>query len=144
MKTSPTIENLAHLSSDPGMGSMVTISLFLHLAAVSAMFFLPNLASRTYYSPVYSVRLVNVAPSLPAAAPKAETRKEAPPAATPPAEQKEKTKEKEKEKEKPISVATKTKEDAENQIKDAVERIRKRKEEKRVDTAINDIRRRQE
>lgn len=141
MKTSPSIQNLAHLSSDPGMGSMVTISFFLHLAAVSAMFFLPNLASRTYYSPVYSVRLVNVAPSLPAAA-KTESRKETLPPASPPAEQKAKTKEKEKEK--PISVATKTKEDAENRIKDAVDRIRHRKEEKRVDTAIDDIRRRQE
>ena len=64
MKTSPSIQILTHFSQDPGMGGMFFVSFILHLVAVSAMFLLPNLAStRTYYSPVYSVRLVNVQPA---------------------------------------------------------------------------------
>ena len=106
MKTSPSIHILAHLAPDPGMSGMVFVSLILHLAAISALFFLPNLAStRTFYSPVYSVRLVNIQPSPPAAGrvdSKAETLPS--PAPPPPAE-----KGKAKEKEKPVSLASKQK-----------------------------------
>ncbi|HSR09886.1 MAG TPA: hypothetical protein VLS90_00470, partial [Thermodesulfobacteriota bacterium] len=89
MKTSPSIHVLSHLSQDPGMGGMVFISLAVHVIAVTAMFLLPNLSStRTYYSPVYSVRLVNVQQSPPAAAPEAkkESAPEAVPSSPPPAE----------------------------------------------------------
>jgi len=104
------------------------------------MFLLPNLASnRTYYSPVYSVRLVNVQPA-PAPASKGDSKVDAAPSpSVQPAE-----KAKPKEKEKAISLASKEKEDSEKKISEAIERLRKRKEEKRVDTAIDQIRKRQE
>jgi TonB family protein len=136
MKTSPSIQILTHLSQDPGIGGMVFLSLILHLAAISAMFLLPNLAStRTYYSPVYSVRLVNVQPSLPPAG-KADSKMETLPSSSPPPAAKA------KEKEKPISIATK--EDPEKKIAEAIDRIRQRKEDKKVDTAIDRIRQQQE
>jgi TonB family protein len=136
MKTSPSIQILTHLSQDPGISGMVFLSLILHLAAISAMFLLPNLAStRTYYSPVYSVRLVNVQPSLPPAG-KADSKMETLPSSSPPPAAKA------KEKEKPISIATK--EDPEKKIAEAIDRIRQRKEDKRVDTAIDRIRQQQE
>jgi len=138
MKTSPSIQILTHLSQDPGIGGMVFLSLILHLAAISAMFVLPNLAStRTYYSPVYSVRLVNVQPSLPPAG-KADSKMETLPSSSPPPASKA------KEKEKPISIATKPKEDPETKIAEAIDRIRQRKEDKRVDTVIDRIRQQQE
>jgi colicin import membrane protein len=119
---------------------MFLLSLFLHLAAVSAVFFIPNLASqRTYYSPVYSVRLVNVQPAAPSAAARGEPKKEdLPTVSAPPAE-----KMKPKEKEKPISLAAKPKDDV-SKVDDAIDRIRKRREEKKVDTAIDRLRQRQE
>ncbi len=119
---------------------MFLLSLFLHLAAVSAVFFIPNLASqRTYYSPVYSVRLVNVQPAAPAVAAKGEPKKEdLPSVSAPPVE-----KTKPKEKEKPISLAAKPKEDV-SKVDEAIDRIRKRREEKKVDTAIDRMRQRQE
>ncbi|HYB22071.1 MAG TPA: TonB family protein [Thermodesulfobacteriota bacterium] len=136
MKTSPSIPILTHLSPDPGMGAMVFLSMLLHLAAISAVFLLPNLASsRTYYSPVYSVRLVNVLPSPPPEGKAASTAETLPSSSPPPAV---------KEKEKPVSLAAKTQEDPEKKIAEAIERIRQRKEDKRVDTAINQIRQRQE
>lgn len=136
MKTSPSIHILTHLSQDPGIGGMVLLSLIVHLAAISAMFLLPNLSSsRTYYSPVYSVRLVNVQPSLPPAG-KADSKMETLPSSSPPPAAKA------KEKEKPISIAPK--EDPEKKIAEAIERIRQRKEEKRVDTVIDRIRKQQE
>ena len=139
MKTSPSIHFLAHFSHDPRMGGMVFLSLFLHLMAVSAVFFVPNLASqRTYYSPVYSVRLVNVQPAPPPSAGSAELKKEAPAVSVPPAE-----KAKPKEKEKPVSLATKPKEDP-TKVTEAIERMRQRRQEKKVNTAIENIRQRQE
>jgi len=117
---------------------MFLVSLFLHLAAVSAVFFIPNLASqRTYYSPVYSVRLVNVQPAAPAAAAKGEPKKEDLPSVPAPSVEKSKPKEK------PISLAAKPKEDV-SKVDEAIDRIRKRREEKKVDTAISRIRQRQE
>jgi colicin import membrane protein len=139
MKTSPSIYILSRFSHDPGISGMVILSVTLHLVGISAMFFLPNLAStRAYYSPVYSVRLVNVQPSPPPAG-IVESKKETVPSSPPPAVEKTKPKEKEK----PISLAAKSKDDAER-IANAVERIRKRKEGKKVDEAIDRIRQRQE
>lgn len=139
MKTSPDIQILGPMPHGPRMGGMFLLSLFLHLAAVSAVFFIPNLASqRTYYSPVYSVRLVNVQPAPPPVAVRGEPKKEERPAVpAPPAE-----KPKPKEKEKPISLAAKPKEDA-SKVQEAIDRIRKRKEERKVDTAIDRIRQQQ-
>jgi TonB family protein len=140
MKTSASVQILSPWTQGPGMGGMFFLSLFLHLAAVSAVFFIPNLASqRTYYSPVYSVRLVNVQPAPPPAAVRGEPKKETPaPVAPPPAE-----KAKPKEKEKPVSLADKPKEDV-NKVAEAIERIRERRQEKKVETAIDRIRQRRE
>jgi colicin import membrane protein len=110
----------------------------VHLLAVSAMFLLPNLsAQRTYYSPVYSVRLVN----LPPASGAAEERKPAGaseplPAASSRPEEKVKTKEK------PLSTAPK--EETEKRISDAIERVRKRKAGKNLDDTLDRMRRQQE
>lgn len=140
MKTSPGVQILGPMPHDRRMGGMFLLSLFLHLAAVSAVFFIPNLApQRTYYSPVYSVRLVNVQPAVPAAVAKGEPKKEDLPAVPPPPAEKPKPKEKEK----PISLAAKPKDEA-SKVDDAIDRIRKRREEKKVDTAIDRIRQRQE
>ena len=118
---------------------MFFLSLFLHLAAISAVFFVPNLASqRTYYSPVYSVRLVNIQPSLPAGR-AVEAKKETLPPASPSTAEKARPKEKEK----AVSLATKPKED-EAKINEAIERLRQRREEKKVDTVIDQLRQRQE
>jgi colicin import membrane protein len=137
---SPAIQNLVPIAQDTRIGGMFLLSLVLHLAAVSAVFFIPNLSSkRTYYSPVYSVRLVNVQPSPPPAVKGAESKKETQsPVAAAPVE-----KPKPKEKEKPVSLATKPKEDL-TKVAEAIERIRQRRTEKRVDTAIDRIRQRQE
>ncbi len=139
MKTFPATQILGPMPHGPRMGGMFLLSLFLHLVAFSAVFFIPNLASqRTYYSPVYSVRLVNVQPAPPPVAVRGEPKKEERPAVpAPPAE-----KPKPKEKEKPISLAAKPKEDA-SKVQEAIERIRKRKEEKKVDKAIDRIRQQQ-
>jgi len=140
MKTSPGVQILGPMPHDPRMGGMFLLSLILHLAAVSAVFFIPNLASkRTYYSPVYSVRLVNVQPAAPAVAARGEPKKEDLPSVSPPAAEKPKPKEKEK----PISLAAKPKEDV-TKVDEAIDRIRKRREEKKVDTAIDRMRKRQE
>ncbi|MDP3038517.1 MAG: hypothetical protein Q8O18_01435, partial [Deltaproteobacteria bacterium] len=65
MKTSPSIDVLRSYSKSSRIGKMVFLSMALHIMMILAMFYLPNLAStRTFYSPVYSVRLVNIPPSL--------------------------------------------------------------------------------
>ena len=135
MKTPSGFQVLGYSAHPSRMGSMFVLSLFLHLAAVSAVFFVPNLASqRTYYSPVYSVRLVNVQPSPPAGG-AVEAKKETP-APVPPAERAAP-------KEKAVSLAAKAKED-EGRINEAIERIRRQREGKKVDTAIDQLRARQE
>ncbi len=137
MNTAPAFQVLRYSPEQTRMGGMFVLSLFLHLAAISAVFFVPNLAShRTYYSPVYSVRLVNVQPSLPAGG-AVEAKKEAPPQAVPAAAEKAKPKEK------PVSLASKAKED-ETKINEAIERLRQRREGKKVDSAINQLRQRQD
>ena len=137
MKTSPNTDILYGLQSRrTSLRGMFLVSFTLHVIAVSAMFFLPNLsASRTLYSPVYSVRLVN----LPSGFSGPVEKKSAEPAPPPEPSRGE---EKAKTKEKPISLAPK--ENAEKQISDAIERLRKRKEGKKVDVAIDRIRERQE
>jgi colicin import membrane protein len=118
---------------------MVFLSMGLHVIAISAMLFLPNLAStKTFYSPVYSVRLVNIPPSFtptgePKASPSATAQPSVPP---PPAVEKPKAKEKAK----PISLSPNQKEDTERKITDAIERIRQRQESKNIDSAIEQIR----
>jgi colicin import membrane protein len=139
MKTSASIQVLSYAPQQAKMGGMFLLSLFLHLAAISAVFFVPNLSSqRTYYSPVYSVRLVSVQPSLPAGG-AVEAKKEALPPASPSTAEKARPKEKEK----PVSLATKPKED-EAKVNEAIERLRQRREGKKVDTAIDQLRQRQE
>jgi TonB family protein len=143
MKTSPGLYVFYRFSQNPRIVGMVLLSFGLHLAAISAMFLLPNLSSsRTYYSPVYSVRLVSVPPSpgpvvQEAAKPPAkDLSSEPPPAVAPP---------KVKERQKPISLKPIPKENteqknAEQKIAGAIERIRQRKESQSLDTAIERLR----
>ena len=138
MKTSPGLYVFYSFSQNPRIAGMVLLSFGLHLAAISAMFLLPNLASsRIYYSPVYSVRLVSAPPSpVPVveetAKPAAQDLSpEPPPAVAPP---------KVKGRQKPISLTPVTKESAEQKIAGAIERIRQRKESESVDTAIERLR----
>ncbi len=138
MKTSPGLYVFYSFSQNPRIAGMVLLSFGLHLAAISAMFLLPNLASsRIYSSPVYSVRLVSAPPSPGPVV--EETAKpavkdlplEPPPAVAPP---------KVKERQKPISLKPIPKESAEQKIAGAIERIRQRKETESVDTAIERLR----
>jgi len=138
MKTSANIDVLRSFSRAPHFGPMVFLSVALHLTAVYAMFFLPNLSStRTFYSPVYSVRLVNVAPSFGPVGEKVEKIiPESPPAKPSPAGEKPKVKVQEK----PISLSPSKKEDSDKKIAEAIERIRQRREGKSVETAIERMR----
>jgi colicin import membrane protein len=140
MKTSANLNVLANLTAGSRLGRMFFVSLFLHGLAISALFFLPNLSStRTFYSPVYSVRLVTPPP---APEGKSEEAQPAPavPASLPVAVEKPKAKEKEK----PVSLAPKKeetkKEDSEKKIAEAIERLRQKKESKSLDSAIEKIR----
>ncbi len=141
MKTSPSLGTFYRSSDHSTTGGMFFVSFTLHAIAVSAMFFLPNLASsRIYYSPVTSVRLVSAPPMIDigreTAAPK--VTPEAPPIPPPPAPPKPAAKEK------PISLAPivkeKEKEDSDKKIDNAVDRIRRKQETKQVDSAIDRIR----
>ena len=138
MKTSPGLYVFDRFSQNPRIAGMVLLSFGLHLAAISAMFLLPNLSSsRTFYSPVYSVRLVSAPPSPgpvveEAAKPPAKDLSSEPPAAVAPP--------KVKERQKPISLNPIPKENAEQKIAGAIERIRQRKESQSVDTAIERLR----
>ena len=131
MKTSPGLYVFSRFSQSPRIAGMFFLSFALHVAAISAMFLLPNLSSsRVYYSPVYSVRLVSAPPS-PApvveesAKPAAKAlASEAPPAVELP---------KAKERPKPVSLNPIKKETDEQKIASAIERIRKRRESQSVD-----------
>ncbi len=151
MKTSPRIDVLTNDGKSSWIGQMVFLSFVLHVLAISGMLFLPNLAStRTYYSPVYSVRLVHLPPSPPPVRepePRRPAKVQSPPPAKvqpipppPPVVEKPKVKKKAK----PISLSPKEKEDAERKITEAIERIRERQESKHVDSAIERIRDRRE
>ena len=137
MKTSPNTDVFFGLQTRrASLWGMFLVSFALHVTAISAMFFLPNLAgSRTLYSPVYSVRLVN----LPSGFSASEEKKSVMPAPPPEPSRGE---EKAKGKEKPLSLAPK--ENSEKQISEAIERLRKRKEGKNLDAAIDRMRERRE
>jgi hypothetical protein len=80
---------------------MFFVSLILHGLAISAVFFLPNLSStRTFYSPVHSVRLVTPPPAPEAKSESAQPAPAAPASLPAPAE-------KPKAKENPVSLAPK-------------------------------------
>jgi colicin import membrane protein len=138
MKTSPSIDVLHRLSESPKIPGMIFLSLGLHVATISAMFLLPNLSSsRTFYSPVYSVRLVSAPPgSRPVGEEMARPPAKALPPESPPAGERPKAKEKAK----PISLSPVKKENAEQKIAEAIERIRQRKESESIDTAIERLR----
>ncbi|MBI5966350.1 MAG: cell envelope integrity protein TolA [Deltaproteobacteria bacterium] len=141
MKTSPNIDVWRSLSKNPRIEGMILISLLLHMVVISAMFFLPNLASsRTFYSPVYSVRLVEAPANFPPV--REEVRKpspEAAPSKSPPVGGRAKGKEKGK----PISLSP-SQDDTEKKIEEAIARIRQRRESESIDTAIESIRQRRE
>lgn len=143
MKTSANLNVLENLTAGSRLGRMFFVSLVLHGLAISALFFLPNLSStRTFYSPVYSVRLVTPPPAPEAKSEGAQPVPAAPamPASPPVAVEKPKAKEKEK----PVSLAPKKeetkKEDSEKMISEAIERLRQKKESKGLDSAIEKIR----
>ncbi len=137
MKTSLSLHFLQSSSESSRVGAMFFLSVGLHCVAISAMFFLPNLASsRLYYSPVYSVRLV--APTLPAVNEPGSSNPAPAPVSSAPKPAGEAGKPKTKEK--PISLAPAKKEDPGKGIAEAVDRIRQRQEGKKIDSAIDRIR----
>jgi colicin import membrane protein len=137
MKTSASID-LQRLSQSPKIPGMIFLSLGLHLVTISAMFLLPNLSSsRTFYSPVYSVRLVSAPPF---SRPVGEEVARLPAKMLPPESPSAVERQKAKEKAKPISLSPVKKENAEQKIAEAIERIRQRKESERIDTAIERLR----
>jgi colicin import membrane protein len=141
MKTSPNLNVFDDHTQQYRMGRMFLVSLFLHAAAVSIVFFLPNLSStRTFYSPVYSVRLVS-APSVVETAREAAPPARVAPPSPPPAAEKPRAKEKEK----AVSTApekkvAEKKEDTEKKIAEAIERLRQKKESRTVESAIDRLR----
>jgi len=141
MKTSPNIDVWRSLSKNPRIEGMILISFLLHMVVISAMFFLPNLASsRIFYSPVYSVRLVEAPASFtPVGAQVRQPSSEAVSSKSPPAGGRAKGQEKGK----PISLSP-SQDDTEKKIEEAIARIRQRRESKSIDTAIESIRQRRE
>jgi len=142
MKTSSNIDVLRSLSKNPRIEGMILLSLLLHIVVILAMFFLPNLASsRTFYSPVYSVRLVEAPASFkPVGEEVRQPSSEAVSSKSAPAGGRAKGKEKGK----PISLSPSSPDDSEKKIAEAIERIRQRRESKSIDTAIERLRQRQE
>ena len=148
MKTSANLNVLGNLAAGSRLGRMFFVSLVLHGLAISAVFFLPNLSStRTFYSPVYSVRLVTPPPAPEAKSEGAQPAPAVPavPASPPVVVEKPKAKEKEK----PVSLAPKKeepkkeepqKEDSEKKITEAIDRLRQKRESKNLESAIEKIR----
>ena len=148
MKTSANLNVLENLTAGSRLGRMFFVSLVLHGLAISAVFFLPNLSStRTFYSPVYSVRLVTPPPAPEAKSERAQPAPAVPavPASPPVAVEKPKAKEKEK----PVSLAPKKeepkkeepkKEDSEKKITEAIDRLRQKRESKNLESTIEKIR----
>jgi len=148
MKTSANLNVLGNLAAGSRLGRMFFVSLVLHGLAISALFFLPNLSStRTFYSPVYSVRLVTPPPAPEAKSERAQPAPAVPavPASPPVAVEKPKAKEKEK----PVSLAPKKeepkkeepkKEDSEKKITEAIDRLRQKRESKNLESTIEKIR----
>jgi colicin import membrane protein len=140
MKTSANLKVLEYPAAGSPLGKMFFVSLLLHGLAISAVFFLPNLSStRTFYSPVYSVRLVTPPPAPEAKSESAQPAPAAPASLPAPAE-----KPKAKEKEKPVSLAPKKEEpkqeDTEKKIAEAIDRLRQKKESKNLEGAIEKMR----
>jgi len=138
MKTSPGLYVFYGFSQNQRIAGMVFLSFTLHVAAILAMFLLPNLSSsRIYYSPVYSVRLVSAPPSPgPVVEEIAKPDAKAPAPESPPAVEPPKAKERPKR----VSLNPVKKETAEEKIAGAIERIRQLKESESIDTAIERIR----
>lgn len=136
MKTSPPIDVFHRFSGNPKIAGMVFLSSGLHTALIFAMLLLPNLASsRIYYSPVYSVRLVSAPPiSTPVSEDAAQLSAKALSPSPAPAGERPKGKAK------PISLSPTIKEDSEQKIAEAIERIRQRKESEIIDTVIDRLR----
>jgi TonB family protein len=128
MKTSPNIDLLHSLSQDPRMGGMIFLSIGLHMIVISAMFFLPNLAStRTFYSPIYSVRLVNVPPNFgPVEGEVLQRSSEVLPSGS------------------KSSLSPAKKEDPEKKITEVIERLRSKKEASQLSSAIERLRNQKE
>jgi colicin import membrane protein len=156
MKTSFSLHWSHPLSESPGIGGMVVLSIFLHLTGIAFFFSLPNLAStRTFYAPVYSVRLVSLQPSPPPApAPSVASPKAIEPKAkeVEPVKPPVKVEEKPKPAPKPkvVSLAPpkkketiKKKEEPEKKITEAMKHLRERRQKEKVEDAIDRIRRRQ-
>jgi len=140
MKTSANLNVVEGLTASSRLGRMFFVSLVLHGLAISAVFFLPNLSStRTFYSPVYSVRLVTPPPA-PEARSESVSPAQAAPAPPPAAVEKPKAKEKEK----PVSLAPKKeepkKEETEKKIAEAIDRLRQKKESQNLESAIEKMR----
>jgi len=142
MKTSPNIDVFRSHWKNPRIEGMILLSLLLHIVVISAMFFLPNLASsRIFYSPVYSVRLVEAPASFSPV--REEVRKpssEAESSKPSPAAGRAKGKEKAR----PISLSPSSPDASEKKIAEAIEGVRQRRDSRSVDTAIESIRQRQE
>ena len=133
MRTSPNIDILRGVSQSRIISEMVFISILLHVVGLSTIFLLPNLSSRTYYSPVYSVRLVNLTP-----APVSPARSSpALPSPKPPASEEQS---RAKEKAKPITLNPPKTEDSEKKIDEAIERIRQRQQAKNLKGKIEQMR----
>jgi colicin import membrane protein len=136
MKPSPNIDIFHGVAKNPRIGGTVLLSVILHLMAIYAMFFLPNLAShRTFYSPIYSVRLVNL-PSFPSVSDEGSKPAEKAQKSDPPPREKMSAKEKER----PISLAPPKKDEPTQKLEEVIERMRRRQEEKKVASAIEKIR----
>ncbi len=137
MKTSPNIDILRGVSQSRIISEMVFVSILLHLVGVSIVFFLPNLSSRTYYSPVYSVRLVNLTPAPKVSSASPAQSSPAVPSPKPPAlEEKSRAKEKAK----PISLNPPKTEDSGKKIDEAIERIRQRQQAKNLKGKLEQMR----
>ncbi|MBI4495912.1 MAG: cell envelope integrity protein TolA [Deltaproteobacteria bacterium] len=137
MKTGPGLDLLPGGRQTLWLGKMAAISLSLHLFALAGMLLIPNLSSkRVYYSPVYSVRLIDLSQG------SAPVKTAPPQAAEPPPAQPAPAKTREK----PISLSPKKtdslakKTAPQEKISEAIERLRQEREARSVDAAIDRLR----
>jgi TolA protein len=138
MKTSANIDVLHPLSQNPRIWGTILLSVGLHILFISAMFYLPNLSStRVFYSPIYSVRLVNVAPSF---VPDGDELSKHLPAVLPSRSAPAVEQPKPGGKGKPIPLPSAAKEDPEKKIMEAIERLRSEKEARQLNSAIDHLR----
>ena len=157
MKTSPGLYVFYSFSQNPRIAGMVFLSFGLHLAAISAMFLLPNLSSsRIYYSPVYSVRLVSAPPSPgpvveEMAKPAAKDLPSEPPPAVAPPKVKEESKNPSPSSRSPKKAPSRKSPGPSNgsvsgrrakSVDTAIERLRSEKDSRQLDSAIERIRKR--